>query len=435
MIPFNQETGRAAGAPLTIFVAKNDPGGEWAVNTAAWSPDSKTLAVVLQLTDWDKIWLIPSKGGTPRELTFGSGEDESPLYSPDGKWIAFESNRDLPEERHFWVVPVAGGTPHRLTHLAGIESEARWSSDSRSVRFQWRGTLGETATYEAAVSGEGHSHLLGAVHPSIFENLGVVPEVVHFHGLDGLPLAGILYKPAGYKPGTRYPTVLLAHGGPANQLPLTSDPWAMFLAQEGYVVLEPNYRGSTGYGERFRNSNVKDSGGREIGDFQASVNYLVSAGLTDPKHVGISGGSHGGMIVGNAVARYPDTFAVGIEKFGAIDRTLYLRYTNRNSEIRWEISMGGTPEQVPALYRKCDVMLVVDRIKAPLLILHGEEDPQVPLQESEEFAAALKKAGKTYSFITYPGEGHGFRQYAHRKDSDERELAYLNKYLKPGKDE
>jgi dipeptidyl aminopeptidase/acylaminoacyl peptidase len=195
--------------------------------------------------------------------------------------------------------------------------------------------------------------------------------------------------------------------------------------------LEPNFRGSTGYGEKFRNANVEDSGGGEIDDIAASVKYLVDTGLADPKRVGISGGSHGGTVVANAVAKLPDTFAVGIEKFGVVDRALFLRYTNRNSAIRWETKMGGPPEKKPAVYRKANVLPDVAQIKTPLLILHGEEDPQVPPQESQEFAAALKKAGKTFSYFTYPNEGHGFQQREHRKDADERELAFLNKYLKP----
>jgi dipeptidyl aminopeptidase/acylaminoacyl peptidase len=212
---------------------------------------------------------------------------------------------------------------------------------------------------------------------------------------------------------------------------LSASPWSLFLAQQGYVVLEPNFRGSTGYGERFRNANVEDSGGGEIDDIAASVKYLVDTGLADPRHVGISGGSHGGTVVANAVTKLPDTFAVGIEKFGVVDRALFLRYTNRNSEIRWETKMGGPPELKPAVYRKANVLPDVDRIKAPLLILHGEEDPQVPPQESQEFAAALKNAGKTFTYITYPHEGHGFQQREHRQDAYQRELAFLNKYLKP----
>jgi dipeptidyl aminopeptidase/acylaminoacyl peptidase len=93
--------------------------------------------------------------------------------------------------------------------------------------------------------------------------------------------------------------------------------------------------------------------------------------------------------------------------------------------------MGGTPEEKPAVYRKADVLLEVTQIRAPLLILHGEEDPQVPPQESQQFAAALKQDGKVFSYFTYPGEGHGFQQRDHRRDAFERELAFLNKYLQP----
>jgi dipeptidyl aminopeptidase/acylaminoacyl peptidase len=433
ILPFDQKTGEPAGSALDIYVATNDPGGAWAVNTAAWSPDSSTLAVVLQTTHWDKIWLIPSAGGAPRELTFGIGEDEEPIYSPDGQWIEFESNRGVPEERHIWVVPSAGGEPHVLAHPegAGSDSGARWSTDSKSIRFTHVSALGATAPYVADATGGGEPSVAGPVRPSRFEELGIVPEVVRYPGKDGLPLAGILYRPIGYKPGVRYATVILPHGGPEGQVTLSASAWSIFLADQGYVVLEPNFRGSTGYGERFRNANVEDSGGGEIDDIQASVDYLVGIGLTDPKRVGISGGSHGGTVVANAVAKLPDTFAVGIEKFGVVDRALFLRYTNRNSEIRWETKMGGPPELKPAVYRKANVLPDVAQIKAPLLILHGEEDPQVPPQESQEFAAALKNAGKTFTYITYPHEGHGLQQRDHRKDAYERELAFLNKYLQP----
>jgi len=431
VLPFNQETGKASGVALDLYVAKNDPGGAWAINTDVWSPDSKTLAVVLQETHWDKIWLIPSTGGAPKELTFGEGEDESPIYSPDGKWIAFESNRGVAEERHIWVVPSAGGEAHRLTSFTGQEAGTRWSADSQSIQFTHSTVLGASATYSADVGGKTAPRLIGEERPSRYANLGITPEVIHYKSKDGLTIAAILYKPVNYQAGTRYPTIIEAHGGPEGQTTLTASITSLYLADQGYVVLEPNFRGSTGYGERFRNANVEDSGGGEIDDIAAGVKYLVDTGLTDPKHVGISGGSHGGTVVANAVTKLPDTFAVGIEKFGVVDRALFLKYTNRNSEIRWETKMGGTPEQKPAVYRKANVLPDVAKIKTPLLILHGEEDPQVPPQESQEFAAALKSAGKTFSYFTYPGEGHGISQPDHRRDATEKEIAFLNKYLKP----
>jgi dipeptidyl aminopeptidase/acylaminoacyl peptidase len=431
VLPFDQTTGKANGQTIDIYVAKNDRGGAWAVNTAAWSPDSKTLAVVLQETGWDKVFLIPATGGKPKQLTKGEGEDETPVYAPDGKSIAIVSNRDLPEEHHIWIVPVDGSTPHRLTHLAGVEADPQWSPDSKTIYFQRGTVLRSPATYVAAVQA-GDAHPLNPLPPSKYEEAGLpTPEVFHFRGKDGLPLAGILYRPKGFTPGTRYPLVIWAHGGPEGQVGLSLSPWSLYLAQEGYLVFEPNFRGGTGYGERFRNLNVEDSGGGEIDDIGASVDALVAKGLADPKRVAIGGGSHGGTVVANAVTKLPDTFAAGIEMFGVVDRALFLQYTNRNSRIRWETKMGGPPSAKPAVYRKANILPDVDKIKTPLLVMHGEQDPQVPPQESQELVAALKKAGKTYDYVTYPHEGHGFQQPEHRLDSYKRQIAFLDKYLHP----
>jgi len=433
IVTFDQNSGTPTGSPRTLYTARNDVGGAWAVNTAAWSPDSETLAVVLQETGWDKVFLIPAAGGKPRQLTTGKWEDETPVYAPNGKWIAVVSNRNLPEERHVWIVPVDGSAPWQLTHLDGVENDPQWSPDSSTIYFGRGTSLRAPVTYATSIRGENQPQPLQSLQPSIFEQAGLpAPEVAHFKGRDGLPLAGILFRPLGFRAGVRYPTVIWAHGGPEGQVTLSLSAWSLFLAQEGFLVLEPNFRGSTGYGESFRNLNVKDSGGGEIDDIAAAVHYLIDQGLADPSRVGIGGGSHGGTVVANAVTKFPDTFAAGIEMFGVVDRALFLQYTNRNSKIRWETKMGGTPEEQPAVYRKANVLPDVDRIKTPLLIMHGEEDPQVPPQESIEFVAALKKAGKTYTYITYPKEGHGFRSPEHRLDSMQQELAFMQKYLHPG---
>jgi dipeptidyl aminopeptidase/acylaminoacyl peptidase len=161
----------------------------------------------------------------------------------------------------------------------------------------------------------------------------------------------------------------------------------------------------------------------------AAAKFLVDQGLADSKRIAIGGGSHGGTVVANAVTKLPGVFAAGLELYGVVDRALFLEYTNRNSKIRWETKMGGTPEEKPAVYRKANILPDVGRIQTPLLILHGEQDPQVPPQESQELVAALKQAGKTYFYFTYPGEGHGFTQREHRLDAWRKQLAFLQQYL------
>jgi dipeptidyl aminopeptidase/acylaminoacyl peptidase len=258
-----------------------------------------------------------------------------------------------------------------------------------------------------------------------------MPERVSYKSKDELEISAMLYKPAEFKAGTRYPTVLWIHGGPEGQDGFNWDPWALYLSQEGYVVLEPNYRGSSGYGEKFRNLNVEDSGGGEMDDVAAGAQYLISHGIADPARVAIGGGSHGGTMVAYAVTKYPEMFKCAIELYGVVDRATYNERSNRNAAIRWMMKMGGTPEQKPEVYRKANALADVAKIKTPLLIMHGEQDPQVPPYESAQFVQALKKHAKPHWYFTYPGEGHGFTQRAHRLDAWKKQLSFLRKYLQP----
>jgi dienelactone hydrolase len=122
--------------------------------------------------------------------------------------------------------------------------------------------------------------------------------------------------------------------------------------------------------------------------------YLVDQGIADPKLVAIGGGSHGGTATNYAFTKYPDLWVAALSLFGVADRATYIQRTNRNSSIRWETKFGGTPEEKPAVYRKADILPDVPKIKTPLLVLWGEEDPQVPPYESFQLVSALKKYDK-----------------------------------------
>jgi dipeptidyl aminopeptidase/acylaminoacyl peptidase len=432
LLTFDDEAGRAKGAPVELYTAKSDRGGAWAIDKVAWAPDGKTLALTLQDSGWDKVYLLSSAGGTPKQLTLGESDDFTPSYSPDGKSLAIISNRNSLEERHIWIVSVDGSSPRQLAHLpAGVESDPQWSPDGSKIYFVRSTPLESPALYVASTS-TGEAHALIETLPANFTAANATPpEKVHFKGKDGLDLVGLLYRPAGYKEGTRYPTVFLVHGGPEGQDTFNFSPWALLLAQEGYVVFRPNYRGGSGYGEKFRNLNVEDSGGGEIQDVGAAVQYLVDRGVTDPKRVGIWGTSHGATMVHFAVTKLPDVFAAAVSFGGVVDRATFNERSNRNSAIRWEIKMGGTPAEKPASYRQADILLDVAKIKTPILILYGEADPQVPPYESQQLIAALKKNGKIYFNYSYPREMHEFVEAEHRLDVYKKSLAFFRLYLQP----
>jgi dipeptidyl aminopeptidase/acylaminoacyl peptidase len=366
-------------------------------------------------------------------VTHGDWEDTSPKFSPDGKSIAVVSSRGNLEARSLWIVPVNGSEPRKLTQtqVPGIEADPEWSSDGKRLYFHRSSPVESSDLLSADASGQSQPVYLTHTLPKNLEAALRPPETVHFKSKDGLSIAGILYKPANLKEGERRPAVLWIHGGPEGQDNYRLDGWAQYLTQAGYVVLEPNYRGSTGYGEKFRNLNVEQSGAAEMDDVAAGAQYLVDQGLADPKRLAIGGGSHGGTMVGYAVTKYPDLFAAAIELYGVVDRASFLERTNRPSAVRWAMKMGGSPAEKPEVYRKANILLDVDKIKTPLLIMHGENDPQVPPYESVQFTSALKEHGKTYYYFTYPGELHGFSQREHRLDAWRKQLVFLEKYTQP----
>ncbi len=432
VIRFDPLKGQAAGDAQTIYTARTDRGGGWSIPKARWSPDGATLAVVLQDSGWNNVYLIPANGGAPKPLTHGEWEDSSPAFSPDGKSIAISSNRETPEQSHIWIVPVSGGAPHRIgqSQGPGVDSAPEWSPDGSRIYFHHSSPMSSVDLIDAPLKGDPKS--LTRTTPLNFAGDALVmPEVIHYSSKDGTKIAAMLYKPRAFKADTKYPAVLWIHGGPEGQDTFRFDAWAQFLAQQGYVVLEPNYRGSTGYGEKFRNMNVEDSGGGEMDDVAAGANYLVAQGMADPKRLAIGGGSHGGTMAAYAVTKYPDLFAAAIELYGVVDRATFNERTNRNSAIRWAMKMGGRPDEKPEVYRKANALLQIAAIKTPLLIMHGENDPQVPPYESAQFVRALKAAGKTYYYYTYPNELHGFSQRDHRLDAWRRQLAFLEKYINP----
>ena len=433
LLRFDGASGRRLGEPTTLYTAPVDRGGGWSIRGAVWSPDGKTLATVLQNSGWNHLYLLPAKGGAPKQITDGDFEDEDPVYSPDGETIAFISNRGLPESSNLWLVPARGGEARQAAKfdVAGIVTQPQWSPDGKGLYFDRQSSSETSDLVYQPIAPQAPARFLTHTTPQTLAASAQTPERVTWASKDGRQIAGLLYTPRDAKPGTKHPAVLWIHGGPEGQDVFRYDGWAQFLAQSGYVVLEPNYRGSTGYGEAFRNLNVEDSNGGEVDDVAAGAQYLISRGLADPARIGIGGGSHGGTMVAYEVTRYPDLFAAALELYGVVDRELFVYRTNYPSAIRWMIKMGGTPAEKPETYRRANILLSVDKIKTPILILHGEDDPQVPPAESAEFARALREHHKTFLYYTYPGELHGFSQPAHRLDAWQKQLAFLDHYLNP----
>jgi dipeptidyl aminopeptidase/acylaminoacyl peptidase len=223
--------------------------------------------------------------------------------------------------------------------------------------------------------------------------------------------------------------LVLPHGGPEAQFTNTWNPYVQFMVYNGFVVIAPNFRGSTGYGRKYQRMSDKDLGGGDLMDTVAAAKYLKESGLVDPNGIGIYGGSYGGFMSMIALTKYPDVWAAGVTMVGFFNwkteyetEREYLKYYDRNKV--------GTPESNPEFYYDRSPINFIDKIKAPVLILQGAKDPRCPVTEAYQVIDLLKKYGKTFEYKIYPDEGHMFRKLENRIDSYKRMVEFFKKYMK-----
>jgi dipeptidyl aminopeptidase/acylaminoacyl peptidase len=231
----------------------------------------------------------------------------------------------------------------------------------------------------------------------------VEPTLHEFRGEDGLRLSGWLFRPSGAL--GPLPTLIWLHGGPEAQERPTFQPLFQALVAEGIAVFAPNVRGSGGYGRTFSSADDGERRFAAITDVRAAVDFLVSAGLTDPGSVGVSGRSYGGYLTLAALAWFPDLFAVGVDVCGISDFATF--YARAEPWIATAATTKyGDPDADAALLRELSPLHRVDRIAAPLLVVHGAHDTNVPLGEAQQVVDALRERGASPGFLVFDDEGH-----------------------------
>ena len=225
------------------------------------------------------------------------------------------------------------------------------------------------------------------------------------------------------------PALVLPHGGPTGQ---SQDYWSPRIAafvSRGYICIAPNVRGSTGYGIEFQKANYKDLGGGDLQDEVYAAKFIEATGYVNPKKIGITGGSYGGFMTLMAIGRSPDVWAAGVDSTGIINWMTMLQHEDAMLQ-EYEKSLLGDPVKDRAIYDAASPITYIHNVKAPLLVLQGENDPRVPKEEAEQVVELLKKDGKTVDAHYYPNEGHGFEKRENQIDSIRRSVEWFDKYLK-----
>jgi dipeptidyl aminopeptidase/acylaminoacyl peptidase len=239
----------------------------------------------------------------------------------------------------------------------------------------------------------------------------VRPELVQFPAHDGVELSGWLYQPHGFRaPG---PVVLSFHGGPEGQeQPLFNSTYQALLAQ-GIAVFAPNIRGSSGFGKTFVNLDNGALRVDAIRDIKACVDYVVKAGVAQPKHIGIMGGSYGGYMTMAGLTEYPDLFAAGANLFGIVNFETFFAHTEPWMAAISKVEYGD-PDTEVELLRRLSPIHHLDRVTAPTIVLHGANDTNVPVIEAEQVVENLQRRGVPVEYVLFPDEGHGFTKTPNR---------------------
>ena len=261
-------------------------------------------------------------------------------------------------------------------------------------------------------------------------------EVVTWKSTDGWTVEGVLLKPVGYQAGRRYPLKVDVHGGPTgahtNGFKANWGSPGQFYAGQGWAVLYPNPRGSTGYGEKFMRGNIKDWGGGDYRDILSGVDELVRRGIADSSRLAVSGWSYGGFMTGWVVSQTPKFKAA---MMGAGLSNMESMYGTTDIPGYIGTFYDGMPQLDGTLsnkslefYRSRSAIQYSDKVTTPLLMLHGGNDERVPIGQPMEYYRNLKDRGKTVELVFYPREGHGLGEYYHQIDKIRREHEWLVKY-------
>jgi dipeptidyl aminopeptidase/acylaminoacyl peptidase len=235
--------------------------------------------------------------------------------------------------------------------------------------------------------------------------------------------------PANLQRTASTPALVLPHGGPTGQV---SDYWApdvAALVSHGYICIAPNVRGSTGYGFEFQKANLQDLGGGDLQDEVYATKFLVATGFVDPKRIGITGGSYGGFMTLMAIGKVPDLWGAAVEEFGIINWRTMVQHSDPQLQ-QYVVGLLGDTAKSRAVYDSASPITYIHQVKAPLLVLQGENDPRVPKEEAEQVVEILRRDGKTVDTHYYPGEGHGFAKRENQIDAVRRTVEWFDKYLK-----
>jgi dipeptidyl aminopeptidase/acylaminoacyl peptidase len=466
--------------------------GEWSlaaglaggVPEPSWSPDGSSIIFAHQAHPGPRylsevgVRILDVASGSIRAFNEQTRRMSGPRFSPDGASVAYSFPRDGDNRfvSEIFVAPVAGGVGRSLTRALDRNlTSFRWMPDGRSVVVRandgtsvglWIQPLDGPATKvptgaavpasDITVSRSGQMAFL-ASEPDRPSELYFLPapggqlqrltdfnahiaalelgktEPLRWRGADNFDMDGVLTFPPGYQAGRSYPLVLFIHGGPRGASTVAFSARAQWLASHGWIVFQPNYRGSDNLGSAFQAAIWNDAGAGPGRDVMSGVDLLITRGIADPARMAVSGWSYGGYMTAWLLGNYPDRWRAGVAGAAVTDHIDQYVLSDIHAPVKTYYE--GSPFTSPTLlqaYRDQAPLSYATRIKAPTLVLCDTGDQRVPITESFMLYHAMRDNGVKTQFIAYPVAGHAPSDPAHQRDVDRRWAAWLKEHLDGG---
>jgi dipeptidyl aminopeptidase/acylaminoacyl peptidase len=413
--------------------------GEHTYSADDVAPDGKNILITSNAGDgYDNVGLLDIASKKIRWLTQDKWEISGRSFSADGKSLTYTANVD--GNTDIYLYDVASAKAHALALPKGVNFTAGnpspFAADGTRLLYYHTGptTPGDLSVYTFSdnpshpnISRQLTNSLVGGVRS---EDM-VEPCLVHYPSKDGKwTISAFVYVPYNLPHQAEHPAIVYVHGGPTSQTVNSFNRFAQYMANQGYLVIAPNYRGSTGYGKEFQQANLFDMGGGDLQDVLAAADWIKQTGYVDPKKLILMGGSYGGYLTMMGVTKAPELWAAGVPIVPFVN--WFTEIQNEDPVLQQsDLATMGDPVKNKARYEDRSPINFVDQIKAPLYLLAGGNDPRCPKTEAQQVVDAIKKRGGVVEYKVYENEGHGFAKVENQIDAYRRVADFLKAHVPP----
>jgi dipeptidyl aminopeptidase/acylaminoacyl peptidase len=439
-IAYTQE--QAKGTDSNIFLADLGTGaatlltphaGERLYRANDFSPDGKRLLITSNATGYDNVGLLDIASKKIEWLTQDKWEISGGNFSPDGRSVTWIANVDGYTD--IYLHHLASGKTTSLPLPKGVNTlggaESAFTRDGSHLLYYHNGPTAPSDGWTYSLA-DGSSHqVTKSLMAGVRAEDMVEPFLVHYPSRDGKwTISAFVYVPYNMQRNGQNAAIVYVHGGPTAQTVNSFNRFTQHMVNQGYMVIAPNYRGSTGYGKEFQQANLFDMGGGDLQDVLAAADFIKQTGYLDPKKMVLLGGSYGGYLTMMGVTKAPDVWAAGVPIVPFVN--YFTEIENEDPVLReMDLATMGDLVKNKALYEDRSPIFFVDQIKAPLLLLAGGNDPRCPKEEAQQVIDAVKKRGGVAEYKVYENEGHGFARLENQIDAYQRVADFLKARVPP----